>query len=336
MDRISLAHLPTPIEALARLSEHLGGPRLFVKRDDCTGLAFGGNKTRKLEYLMAEATAQGADTIITTGGVQSNHVRQTAAAAAKLGFRAELVLGRTVPISAGDYELTGNIQIDRLLGARIHYCGGDEDRTAIMEQVAEQVRARGERPYVIPSGGSNPTGALGYVDCVREIARQETQLEHGFDYLVHATGSAGTQAGLVAGVCDLGHPMQVIGIDIDAEPEVVECKVRALSEETLERLGGDRAMPGPAVRVEPGYAGEAYGLPTREGLAAITLLARLEGLLLDPVYTGKAMAGLIDLVGRGAFQASDNILFLHSGGSPALFAYRSWFDQAEGPAAAVP
>ena len=330
MDPIRLAHLPTPIEALPRLSAHLGGPEIFVKRDDCTGLAFGGNKTRKLEYLMAEATALGADTMITTGGVQSNHVRQTAAAAAKLGFAVELVLGRTVPIAEDDYDRTGNVQLDRLLGATLHFCDGEADRTAGMEQVAEAVRGRGGKPYVIPSGGSNPTGALGYVECLREIARQETELGHRFDTLVHATGSAGTQAGLVAGVADTGHPMQVIGIDIDAEAEVVEAKVRALTAATLERLGStaEPADAVAAVRVEAGYAGAAYGVPSDEGLAAIRLLARLEGLLLDPVYTGKAMAGLIDLVERGRFRAGDKILFLHSGGAPALFAYRSWFEKA--------
>ena len=293
-------------------------------------MATGANKTRKLQYLMAEARALGADTVITTGGIQSNHVRQTAAAAAKLGLAAELVLGRTVPITEPGYDQTGNPLIDRLLGARIHVCPGDADRPALMEQVADQVRARGGRPYVIPSGGSNTTGALGYVDCVAEIARQEAALGVGFAHIVHATGSAGTQAGLIAGVCHHDRPMGVIGIDIDAEAEVVEEKVHALSEMTLERLGGARRAP--EVRVVPGYAGAAYGLPSAEGMAAIRLLARLEGLLLDPVYTGKAMAGLIDLVGRGAFAAGDKVLFLHSGGSPALFAYGRWLDHEDAAA----
>ena len=293
--RVSLAHLPTPLEPLERLSAHLGkrfggGPRLFIKRDDCTGLAFGGNKTRKLEFLLAEALEARADTVITAGGIQSNHVRQTAAAAAKLGLKAELVLARNVPWGGDDFERTGNIQIDRLLGARIHLLSTETDRAAAMETLAAELRETGARPYIVPVGGSNPTGALGYANCARELAAQAEDTIEGFDYLVFASGSGGTQGGLVAGLTALGSE------------------------------AADR------VEVVAGYAGEGYGLPTDGMRRAVELVARLEGILLDPVYSGKAMAGLIGLIAEGRFKPSDRVVFLHSGGTPALFAYRSVFE----------
>ncbi|MFQ5772976.1 MAG: D-cysteine desulfhydrase [Kiloniellaceae bacterium] len=323
--RVHLAHLPTPLEPLERLSRHLCGPRLFIKRDDCTGLALGGNKTRKLEFLMGEALAEGADTILTAGGVQSNHVRQAAAAAARLGLAAELVLTRNVPWKGPDYDETGNIQLDRLLGARLHVHPAGTDRDAAMHRLAESLRAQGRRPYIVPVGGSNPTGALGYADAAQELALQAQDMGVDFDYVVLASSSGGTQAGLVAGLAAIGHPARVVGIDVDADPEGVAATVQALCAATAERLA-PRAAPGPhAIEVRGGYAGPAYGLPSEEMKQAVELLARLEGIVLDPVYTGKAMAGLIGLIRQGRFRATDRIVFLHSGGAPALFAYRAVF-----------
>ena len=325
--RVSLAHLPTPLERLERLSEHLGGPEILIKRDDYTGLALGGNKTRKLEFLMAAALEQDADTVITTGGLQSNHVRQTAAAAAKLGLEAELVLTRNVPWEGGDYADGGNVLLDRLLGARLHILPGETDRDAAMEELAGRLEAEGRRPCVIPLGGSTEVGALGYVACARELAAQAETLCGGFDALVLASSSGGTQAGLVAGLAALGHPARVIGIDVDADPGGVRHIVAGIARATLARLAPRSSLAEGAVIVEGGYAGAAYGLPTQAMIEAVALLARLEGILLDPVYSGKAMAGLIGLIGAGRFRPGERVVFLHSGGTPALFAYRSLFEE---------
>ncbi len=321
--RVALAHLPTPLETLPALARHLGGPRLLVKRDDLTGLAGGGNKTRKLEFLMADALAHGADTVVTGGGVQSNHARQTAAAAAKLGLKCELVLQRSVPWDEPGYEETGNALLDRLLGATVHTVPSEADRAAEMERVADDVRGRGGAPYVIPGGGSNALGALGYAACALELIDQAAAQDVSVDYVVLASGTGGTQGGLVAGLAGADSGIAVIGIDIDAAPAEVEANVRRIAAETARKLGAGRAAG--SVTVKGGYAGEAYGLPTPEMAAAVTLLARLEGLVLDPVYTGKAMAGLIDLVGAGFFRPTDTVVFLHTGGAPALFAYASVF-----------
>ena len=320
--RLSLAHLPTPLEPLDRLTAELGGPRILVKRDDCSGLGLGGNKTRKLEFLMAEARSQGADTVISTGGIQSNHVRQTAAAAAKLGLACELVLTRVVPWGGADYELSGNIQLDRLFGARLHLHDGDTDRAAAMEALAEALRREGRRPFVIPTGGSSTTGALGYAAAALELHRQFVELDLRAGAIVHATSSGGTQAGLTAGFAALDPDVEVIGIDVDAHPAAVLAEVRRLGQAVWERLGLDGQVPEAAFALESGHAGAAYGLPTSEMRDAVGLSARLEGLLLDPVYSGKAMAGLIALVAAGRFSATDHVVFLHTGGMPALFPYR--------------
>jgi D-cysteine desulfhydrase family pyridoxal phosphate-dependent enzyme len=324
--RQPLAHLPTPLEPLGRLGAALGGPRLLVKRDDCTGLGLGGNKTRKLEFLMAEALAGGADTVITTGGVQSNHVRQTAAAAAKLGLACELVLTRVVPWGGPDYELSGNIQLDRLFGARVHLHDGDTDRTAAMETLAESLRRAGRTPYLIPTGGSNAVGALGYAAAARELAAQAAAQGEKIAAVVHACSSGGTQAGLAAGFAALDPAVRVIGIDVDAHPEAVAAEVRRLAGEVWERLVLPGAFPDDKVILQPGYAGDAYGLPTETMREAVQKAARLEGLLLDPVYSGKAMAGLIGLIEAGEFSADETVVFLHTGGMPALFPYRSVFE----------
>lgn len=320
--RRRLAHLPTPLEPLPRLAAALKGPHLLVKRDDCTGLGLGGNKTRKLEFLMAEALARGADTVITTGGVQSNHVRQTAAAAAKLGLACELVLTRVVPWGGPDYELSGNIQLDRLFGARIHLHDGDTDRAAAMETLAESLRRAGRVPYLIPTGGSNAVGALGYAAAAAELADQAGAGGLRIRAVVHASSSGGTQAGLTAGFAALDPSVQVIGIDVDAHPSAVAAEVARLAGEVWSRLALPGTFPADRVRVENGYAGAAYGLPTEAMRIAVERCARLEGLLLDPVYSGKAMAGLIGLVDAGTFGRDDTVVFLHTGGTPALFPYR--------------
>lgn len=324
--RLSLAHLPTPLEPLERLSDHLGGPRIYVKRDDCTGLATGGNKTRKLEFLLAEALEQGCDTIITEGGRQSNHVRQTAAAAAKLGLACELVQQAAHFWDDPDYDVTGNMFFDRLLGAKLHTVPGEDDRKPGMARVAEAVAARGGKPYVIPAGGSTPLGGLGYAGCAFEIADQAKALDIAVDHIVLASGSGGTQGGLVAGLLALGDGIPALGIDIDADGHGVALRVRAVAEGTADLLGVTGGVPESALAVNSDYAGEAYGAPTQAMVEAVTLLARLEGLLLDPVYSGKAMAGLIDLARKGFFKAGDTVVFIHTGGVPALFAYRGAFD----------
>ena len=328
--RVPLAHLPTPLEPMERLSAELGGPRLFVKRDDCTGLGLGGNKTRKLEFLMAEARAAGADCVITAGGVQSNHVRQTAAAAAKLDLAAHLVLTRNVPWDKDGYDRTGNILLDRLLGAEIRILPAGSDRAAAMDTLAASLRAAGGRPYVIPLGGSNATGALGYALCARELLAQAEALCGGLDAVVLASSSGGSQAGLIAGLAALGHPARVIGIEVEGDREGVTAAVREVAAAAAQRLGLDASEVVARVEVVAGYGGPGYGLPTPEMRRAVELAARREGLLLDPVYSGKAMAGLIGLIAEGRFGPDDRVVFLHGGGTPALFAYRSVF---EGPGA---
>jgi L-cysteate sulfo-lyase len=331
--RVPLAHLPTPLEPMERLSAELGGPRLFVKRDDCTGLGLGGNKTRKLEFLMAEALAADADSVITAGGVQSNHVRQTAAAAAKLGLAAHLVLIRNVPqdaIPAEDgYDRTGNILLDRLLGAEIQILPAGSDRAAAMEARAARLRAAGGRPYIVPLGGSNATGALGYAACARELLVQAEALCGGFDAIVLACSSGGSQAGLIAGLESLGHPARVIGVEVDGNRDGVAAAVREVAAATAKLLGLDQGAILARIEVVAGYGAPGYGLPTPQMRRAVELAARREGLLLDPVYSGKAMAGLIGLIAEGRFESGERVVFLHGGGAPALFAYRSVFENPD-------
>ncbi len=324
--RVPLAHLPTPLEPLKRLSAHLGGPRLYVKRDDCTGLALGGSKTRKLEFLMAEALTEGADTVITGGGTQSNHVRQTAAAAAKLGLKCELVQQVVRPWDQDQFGETGNLFLDRLLGAGLHSVPGEADRGPGMERLADELRAQGRKPYVIPGGGSNAVGGLGYAGCAQEIIAQAAAMNMTVDAVVMATGSGGTQGGFVAGLVAMNSAIRTIGMEIDAEPEAVEANVRRVAEGTLDLLGVAGGLPDGVIEINPDYAGEAYGKPTDAMVEAVTMVARLEGLVLDPVYSGKAMAGLIDLVKRDEFKPTDTVVFVHTGGMPALFAYRSAFE----------
>ncbi len=326
--RQSFAHLPTPLELMPRLGEHLGGPRILVKRDDCTGLALGGNKTRKLEFLLAEALAQGADTLVTTGGVQSNHVRQTAAAAARAGLSCHLVLAPAVAWDDPAYDISGNVQLDHLLGAQVHLLPPGTDRDKALGRMARALKSQGKNPYVIPSGGSNATGALGYVACALELAEQAGAMGETIDYLVLASGSGGTQAGLIAGMQISDSRTQILGIDITADATKLTKKVRDIAQATLDHLGRKAAPDEDTLHIVEGYAGPAYGLPTEQMRAAVRLAARLEGLILDPVYTGKAFAGLVDLVRQGRFTKDQTVVFLHTGGMPGLFAYTDYF-QAE-------
>ncbi|MFP6705177.1 MAG: D-cysteine desulfhydrase [Alphaproteobacteria bacterium] len=330
--RQSLSHLPTPLEPLERLASHLGGPRILVKRDDCTGLALGGNKTRKLEFLMAEALAQGADTVLTTGGLQSNHVRQTSAACARLGLACHLVLVRSVDWNDPAYGISGNVQLDHMLGAQVHMVPGGTDREKALSRLARVLQSQGRKPYVIPGGGSNATGSLGYVACALELAEQAGEQGETIDCLVHATGSGGTQGGLVAGNAAGDMGWDILGIDITAMPAEIGGKVRKIAKATLKKLGREdaleAALDSDAVQIIERHAGTAYGLPTEGMRDAVRLAARLEGLILDPVYTGKAFAGLIDLIRQGRFTSAQTVVFLHTGGMPGLFAYTEYF-QAE-------
>lgn len=325
LPRASLAHLPTPLEEMPRLSAALGGPRLFVKRDDCTGLGTGGNKTRKLEFLVADAQAKGADTLVTNGGVQSNHCRQTAAAAARTGMDCVLVLQR----GFSDEE-TGNLLLDRILGAQVVLIDAAANLADAVAEAAAELERSGKTPYVIPTGGSNGVGAMGYANAIREIAVQAVELGLGFDAIVTASGSGGTQGGLVVGKKLFDQPAQIVGIS-DGEPseELTEMILEVASD--AERvLGRPLGLSSDDVRVFDEYYGEGYGIPTPEMVEAVHLVARSEGILLDPVYSGKAMAGLLDLIRRGHFEPTQNVLFIHTGGTPALFAYREAL-VADGP-----
>jgi L-cysteate sulfo-lyase len=324
--KVRLGHLPTPLEPMDRLSEILGGPRLWVKRDDCTGLSSGGNKTRKLEFLMADAQQKGADTIITQGATQSNHARQTTAAAAKLGMGCHILLEDRTGSNDPSYILNGNVLLDQLHGASISKRGSGADMNAEMEILAKKLTAEGKHPYIIPGGGSNPIGALGYVNCARELAEQAANTGLKIDALVHATGSAGTQAGLVTGLAAIKSDIHLLGIGVRAPQEKQEQMVFDLATKTAAHLDTGLVIPRDHVRANCNYVGAGYGLPTDGMIKAIKLLAQSEGLLFDPVYSGKGLDGLIDQVRDGYFDGMDNVVFLHTGGSAALFGYPDTFD----------
>lgn len=312
---IALGHYPTPLHELPRLARTLGGPRLYVKRDDLTGLALGGNKTRKLGLLLAEALQQGAHTVITMGAPQSNHARQTAAAAARCGLGAVLVLTQHAPAHSN-----GNLLLDELLGARVRWAG-DRDPLALLQEAAEEERAAGRAPYVIPYGGSNALGASAYSEALAETLRQSHEQDVRIDHIVFASSSGGTQAGLVAGARALNERARILGISVDKPADALSATVLELAQEVV-ALMGLRLQVRPAdVLVNDAYLGKGYGVLGEAEREAIRLSARTEGLLLDPVYTGRAMAGLIDLVRQGAFGANESVLFWHTGGTPALFAY---------------
>lgn len=323
--RTRLGHLPTPLEPMPRLSAHLGGPQLWVKRDDCTGLSSGGNKTRKLEFLMADAVEDEADCVITQGATQSNHARQTAAAAAKLGLDCHILLEDRTGYTNADYTDNGNVLLDRLHGATVDRRPGGADMQSEMEALADKLRSEGKRPYVIPGGGSNETGALGYVNCALELVEQASQIDLKIDVLVHATGSSGTQAGLVTGLAAIDSDIDLLGIGVRAAQEKQEQMVFDLASRTMDHLGVGSEVRRENVKANCDYVGPGYGLPTDEMREAVLLLARLEGLIFDPVYSGKGLAGLIDLIKKGHFKNAENIVFLHTGGSAALFGYPNLF-----------
>ncbi len=319
LPRIPLGCLPTPLEELPRLTRALGGPRLFIKRDDQTGLASGGNKTRKLEFAVADALDQGADTLITMGGVQSNHTRQTAAAAARCGLRCAVVLRGHAPA-----VWNGNLLLDHLLGAQVVF-SGDRTREAVADEVAAQARAAGNRPYLIPVGASNAVGAAGFVAALEELDAQAKARALRVDRVVFASSSFGTQAGLCVGAKAVGFGGQLAAIAIDSRRDELQAGVAAIATATIRRLGWEMAFGPAEVVAYDSYLGAGYavmGEPERE---AISLVARSEGILLDPVYTGRAMAGLIDLIRTGAFGTDETIVFWHTGGAAALFAYAEEF-----------
>lgn len=317
-----LCHLPTPFQPAPGLSDAAGGPRVWLKRDDCTGLAFGGNKARKLAAILAEARTAGADTLITQGAVQSNHVRQTAAAAAAWGMSCEAILVERVAPPGATYARSGNVLLDHLLGARVHTVAVNDDLTGVVEEISREVRARGGVPYVVPMGGSSVTGTVGYAGCAREILAQAAHEGIEVAAIVVASGSGGTQAGLIAGLHAAGAAVPVIGISVFHEdPRELGERVGALARAASAALGASTPVPAEVVLVEGGYLGTAYGAPTTDGLAALRLAARTEGVLLDPVYTAKAMAGLLDLARGGRWRAGEDVVFVHTGGAPGLFGY---------------
>lgn len=325
-DRYPLMFGPTPIEKLQRLSEHLGGQvEIYAKRDDCnSGLAFGGNKIRKLEYLVPDAIAQGCDTLVTIGGVQSNHTRQVAAVAAKLGMKCRLVQESWVPFNDAVYDRVGNILMSRVMGAEIEFvdAGFDIGIRESWERAIENVKARGGKPYAIPAGASvHRLGGLGYVGFAEEVRRQEEELGFRFDYIVVCTVTGSTHAGMVVGFAADGRQRNVIGIDASATPEQTHAQVLAIAQGTAALVGLDREISADDVVLKTDYAHPSYGVPSEETNEAIRLCARTEGMMTDPVYEGKSMQGLIDLVRKGFFPAGSKVLYAHLGGVPAINAY---------------
>jgi D-cysteine desulfhydrase len=315
LPRVRLGYLPTPLDELPRLRRALGGPRLLVKRDDQTGLATGGNKTRKLEFTVAEALRQGADTLITLGGVQSNHVRQTAAAAAMHGLRCIVVLRGNAPA-----QVTGNLLLDHLLGARVVF-SGDRTREQVADEIVAEEKAAGRRPYFIPLGASDEFGAPGFVAAIEELEAQLRKSALRVDRIVFASSSFGTQAGMCVGAKALGLGAQIAAIAIDSTRAEVQAGVADIAARTFRRLGIEASLSPDEVVAYDGYLGGGYAVLGEPEKEAIRLAAQYEGLLLDPVYTGRAMAGLIDLVRRGEFGKDETILFWHTGGAAALYAY---------------
>ncbi|MGP4020379.1 D-cysteine desulfhydrase [Saccharopolyspora sp. 5N708] len=328
-DRFPLGHFPTALEPMDRLTAHLREhhaqvPNLWIKRDDCTGLATGGNKTRKLEFLVGEAVRQEADVLITQGATQSNHARQTAAAAARAGMECKLFLEKR-QVRDEEYELSGNVLLDDLLGAEIvDRVPAGTDMQQAMELLADDLRANGRRPYVIPGGGSNPLGAVGYVGCAQELESAPVAV----DWVVHGTGSTGTQAGLVAGLRAMHSPARVLGISVRQPAQAQIDAVFGLAARTAALIGAEGVVAREHVLVDDRWVGQGYGVPTDAMVEAVRLVASTEGILLDPVYSGKGFAGLLGNIADGRFAASDNVVFLHTGGSAGLFGYRSAFERS--------
>ena len=323
--RVRLGHLNTPIEPLIRLTEALDGPDIWIKRDDCTGLSTGGNKTRKLEYLMADAISKDTDIVLTQGATQSNHARQTAAAAAKLGLQCHILLEDRTGMEQLSYRENGNVLLNNLHGASIEHRESGLDMNQEMELVAEGFRKKGKKAYTIPGGGSNPIGALGYALCAQEIIFQSTEMGLEIDCIIHATGSAGTQAGLVCGLKALNAKIPLLGIGVRAPKDKQEENVYNLACLTAEKLECSGIVDREDVVANCEYVGPGYGLPDKTTFEAIDIFARLEGILLDPVYSGKGAAGLIDLIRKGHFKKGQQVLFVHTGGAIALAGYLESF-----------
>jgi L-cysteate sulfo-lyase len=318
LPRFLLAQLPTPVERLERLSRELGGPELLIKRDDQTGLALGGNKTRKLEFLVGQALEQGADTLVTAGAAQSNHCRQTAAAAVKAGLKCELILNGKKPEFPN-----GNLLLDELLGAKCHWIELPE-RPVKLSKLPEQLRAQGRKPYVIGVGGSNGVGATGYVLAMIELAEQLRATQHDVDHIVFASSSGGTQAGLALGARVVEFKGQLHGVSVDKDDlalDAYEEEVAKIAKECAQYVGSDIRLAKPQINVIYGYTGGGYGVVGILEREAVRLMARSEGIILDPVYTGRAFGALVDLIGKGVFKRGETVLFWHTGGAPALFAY---------------
>lgn len=317
LPRVRLASLPTPLEAAPRLSETLGGPAIWLKRDDLTGLAMGGNKARKLEFLMGEARESNARLVITAGGQQSNHCRMTAAAARKLGMRCLLLLTGEPPATA-----QGNLLLDMLFGAELQFVGdvGFLELDDLLKEVFERQRRDGKEPFLIPVGGAAAAGSAGYVSAVREISDQTKEMGLSPHYLFHATGSCGTQAGLTIGAKALETGLRVVGVSVRYDERTIRDRVKRIAGETTALLGMDLQIADEDFDVLDGYVGDGYAKPTAGCLEAVRLLALTEGLILDPTYTGKAMAALIDQVRNGKLGPGDDVIFLHTGGTPGVFA----------------
>ena len=319
LPRVRLATLPTPLEDAPRLSKMLDGPRILFKRDDNYGFAFGGNKARKLEFLIADAIEKGADTVITTGGLQSNHARLTAAAAKKYGMHPILVLRGDAPA-----EFDGNLLLDRLLGAEIRTIAADIRNTMpIMEDIAEEVRDGGGVPYVIPSGGSTPVGAVAYSNAMLEIVSQAVEMSVKVDHVAFSSGSGGTQAGLLFGAKALNFEGKILGISDGASRDPLVHRVVDIANGCARLAGSHLSVSLKDVEFLDEYAGKGYGILQKEVVDAIVTVARTEGIFLDPVYTGKAMWGLIDLIHQGYFEKHETVAFIHTGGTPALFPYKN-------------
>jgi L-cysteate sulfo-lyase len=328
--RVRLFPTPTPLEPLENLSRHLDGPQIWIKRDDCTVVATGGNKVRKLEFLVGDAKAQGANHLVTQGAVQSNHVRQTAAVAKRFGMKCTALLEHRIDTNDRDYLNSGNVLLDRLFDTAIEYRPGGMDMNAEAEAKGEALKAAGEKPYVIPGGGSNRVGALGYVSCAQELMQQADEMGLKIDRVVTATGSAGTQAGLLVGLQGSNTGVPVLGIGVRLPKDRQEANVHRLAEATAEYVGMRGGISRTAVVANCDYVGAGYGRPTDGMTEAVLMLARLEGVLLDPVYSGKAMAGLIDLIRKGEIGKGETVVFLHTGGAVGLFGYTGVFEKAMG------
>ncbi|WP_025647111.1 MULTISPECIES: D-cysteine desulfhydrase family protein [unclassified Psychrobacter] len=323
LPKASLGYFPTPLIELTRLSKTLGGPNIYMKRDDNTGLALGGNKTRKLKYIIGDALAKGADTVITAGAIQSNHCRQTAGAAASLGLECHLVLGGEEP-----EQPQGNLLLDKVYGCHIHWAGENRKGEDIPALVA-QLKAEGKKPYVIPYGGSNELGAVAFIEAYKELNAQREALKVDFSHIIFASSSGATHAGLMLGNKILQTHSQIVGINIDkGEMDKVpfDEHIVSLANSTAQLIAADYQFTADDLILNSDYVGDGYGVIGELEKEAIALTAQNEGILLDPVYTGRAMGGLIDMIRTGQIKATDNVLFWHTGGAPALFAYADDLD----------